>query len=626
MADIFISYSHQDKERIKPIEDGLRNLGVSVWWDRDLKTGGLWNEDIEKEVTEARAILVCWSQFSVQSRNVKTEASIALDQGTLVPCLLEPCKIPLHFHLCHAEDISGWDGSIGHPGWRKIIERISVILERPGLPHLLDAIATDDTRQLASWVQTFREDPYAVEFWSAFEKKQRRLFSEKMRAARLAVEEAAKQRDADLKARLTRCEQAFDGWIADIREASSYERPDPTAVIAALEAPVGSGIVLTLEAERDAANERASQLEAAHKAAVVDIEKLKERSSGPRHRWSLILAALLIGATAGVGSYRAFLHSGPAGAEPSRQLAEQLKVANTELREREQTIAGLRSSLDTTQQNAAAAEKDLEAKLLDAQQRLKTALSSSSTNVIALQSQLNAANALAARLGSEKDQLAAAGEAEAQARTKPLADANNRLEVANNRIADLERQLGTVQDAPGHSVEKAQTSASQKPGLSEEMVAPPSVNFRKRENEDIADNAMISKKGISLKQCGSLCIANNKCLGYTFNQWDNFCFIKSTISGLKQNPRTISFIRNDIPLPALVKFDVKKHDGKEFKTEGYKIFSSKDTDTCKNACEKDDNCFAFTFRKLVGKCHLIHTTNEEYQPNPDADSGTKGEY
>jgi len=258
---------------------------------------------------------------------------------------------------------------------------------------------------------------------------------------------------------------------------------------------------------------------------------------------------------------------------------------------------------------------------LDAQQRLKTALSSSSTNIIALQNQLNAANALAARLGSEKDQLAAAGEAEAQARTKALADANDRLEIANNQIADLERQLRTVQDAPGHSVEKTQTSASQKPGRSEETVAPPSVKFRKRENEDIADNAMISKKGISLKQCESLCITNNKCLGYTFNQWDNFCFIKSTISGLKQNPRTISFIRNDIPLPALVKFDVKKHDGKEFKTEGYKIFSSKDTDTCKNACEKDDNCFAFTFRKLVGKCHLIHTTNEEYQPNPDADSG-----
>ena len=566
MADIFISHSHQDKERIKPIEDGLRNLGVSVWWDRDLKTGSLWNEDIEKEVTEARAILVCWSQFSVQSRNVKTECSGALDQGTLVPCMLEPCKIPLHFHLCHAEDISGWDGAIGHPGWRKIIERISVILERPGLPHLLDAMATGNTRQLASWVQTYREDPYAVEFWNIFEKNQRQIFSEKLRTARLEVEKAAKQRDADLKARLTRCEQAFDGWIADIKEASSYERPDPTAVVADLEAPVGSGIVLTLEAERDAANERASQLEAAHKAAAADIEKLKERSSGPRHRWSLILAGLLIGATAGVGSYRAFLQSGSAGAESSKQLAEQLKVANTEFRqlkdeggEKEQTIAGLRSSLDTTQQNAAAAEHDLEAKLLDAQQRLKTALSSSSTSVIALQNQLNAANALAARLGSEKDQLAAAGEAEAQARTKALADATDQLKVANNRIAG---------------------------------------KFGKRENEDIADNAMISKKGISLEQCGSLCITNNKCLGYTFNKWDNYCFIKSTISGLKQNPRTISFIREDILLPALVKFDVKKHDGKEFKTEGYKIFSSKDTDTCKNACDKDDNCFAFTFRKL----------------------------
>ena len=65
MADIFISYSPQDTDRIKPIVEGLNSIGLSIWPNTPIewrKRDG-WDEEIEKEITVARAVLVCWSQF-----------------------------------------------------------------------------------------------------------------------------------------------------------------------------------------------------------------------------------------------------------------------------------------------------------------------------------------------------------------------------------------------------------------------------------------------------------------------------------------------------------------------------------------------------------------------------------
>ena len=42
MADVFVSYGREDKERIKPIVDGLELLGVSAWHDERIKAGSQW--------------------------------------------------------------------------------------------------------------------------------------------------------------------------------------------------------------------------------------------------------------------------------------------------------------------------------------------------------------------------------------------------------------------------------------------------------------------------------------------------------------------------------------------------------------------------------------------------------
>ena len=39
MADIFVSYKREDRDRVEPLARALESEGFSVWWDPELPIG-----------------------------------------------------------------------------------------------------------------------------------------------------------------------------------------------------------------------------------------------------------------------------------------------------------------------------------------------------------------------------------------------------------------------------------------------------------------------------------------------------------------------------------------------------------------------------------------------------------
>ena len=39
MADVFISYASEDRNRVRPLAEALQSRGFNVWWDRSLPPG-----------------------------------------------------------------------------------------------------------------------------------------------------------------------------------------------------------------------------------------------------------------------------------------------------------------------------------------------------------------------------------------------------------------------------------------------------------------------------------------------------------------------------------------------------------------------------------------------------------
>src|SRR5574341_817303 len=133
MADIFLSYSSQDRERITPLIQSLEQRGWSVWWDRRIPPGKTYDQVIEQALDEARCVVVVWSQTSVQSEWVKVEADEGMNRKILVPVLIDEAKIPLAYRRIQAARLIGWQGELSHHELESLFGAISLILGEPEL-------------------------------------------------------------------------------------------------------------------------------------------------------------------------------------------------------------------------------------------------------------------------------------------------------------------------------------------------------------------------------------------------------------------------------------------------------------------------------------------------------------
>ena len=115
MADIFISYSGEDKTNVQRLAHLLEQQGWSVWWDRQIPIGKQFDTVIEEELQKSSCVIVVWTHRSVKSEWVKNEANEAGQLGKLVPVLLEDVPIPLAFKRTETAMLSSWRGEEDHP-------------------------------------------------------------------------------------------------------------------------------------------------------------------------------------------------------------------------------------------------------------------------------------------------------------------------------------------------------------------------------------------------------------------------------------------------------------------------------------------------------------------------------
>ncbi len=128
MSDIFISYASEDRERAKTLAEALEAQNWSVWRDRVIPAGRTFDEVIEEAIDAAKCIVVVWSEASVKSRWVRTEAEKGAHRGIFVPVLIENVRIPLAFRRIQAADLIEWDGSDAFPALQKLVADIKAVL------------------------------------------------------------------------------------------------------------------------------------------------------------------------------------------------------------------------------------------------------------------------------------------------------------------------------------------------------------------------------------------------------------------------------------------------------------------------------------------------------------------
>jgi hypothetical protein len=104
VADVFITCSRLDRERVRPLAERLISLGFTVKWDKSER--GHQDGIDERELEAASAVLAVWSLAARDAAQVHAEAAYALDAGKLIQARLDPAAPPAPFDIIDAADMT----------------------------------------------------------------------------------------------------------------------------------------------------------------------------------------------------------------------------------------------------------------------------------------------------------------------------------------------------------------------------------------------------------------------------------------------------------------------------------------------------------------------------------------
>jgi adenylate cyclase len=132
MTDVFISYARSTEGQARAITEAVRALGYEVWRDDQLPAHRDFTSVLAERLEDAKAVLVIWSAEAVKSEWVQSEADRARLQHKLVQLTIDGAPIPMPFDRIQCADLTGWNGALDAPGWRKVVASIAELAGAKG--------------------------------------------------------------------------------------------------------------------------------------------------------------------------------------------------------------------------------------------------------------------------------------------------------------------------------------------------------------------------------------------------------------------------------------------------------------------------------------------------------------
>lgn len=222
MYDIFLSYSNQDRERLQPLFQCLKQQGWSVFWDhRTIEIGDQWGKKIDRAIRTCKCVVVVWSKTSVDSEWVVEEANIGKQREVLLPIRIDEVIFPVGFTMRQTGDFVHWDGDANDPQFARLAEKVRELVGQH------DAGEARRKAEAAAEQARLAQEKAAAEQQAREQAEQQRRLAEEARIRRETAEAAeqerlakeqklAQQRAAEQKAREEAERQAKERLLTEV--------------------------------------------------------------------------------------------------------------------------------------------------------------------------------------------------------------------------------------------------------------------------------------------------------------------------------------------------------------------------------------------------------------------------
>ena len=122
MADVFISFSSKDADRVARIHGRLIERGFDVWWMHNLLPGDSPIRTVSRELTSAKRVVLAWSRHAEESPYVEGEMMHAFGARKLLPVRIEKWSWPAFLSSVQYVDMTPTDDET--EAWRQIEARL----------------------------------------------------------------------------------------------------------------------------------------------------------------------------------------------------------------------------------------------------------------------------------------------------------------------------------------------------------------------------------------------------------------------------------------------------------------------------------------------------------------------
>ena len=97
---IFVSYAHQDKENVYNIISSLQKSGIRIWYDKGLRAGNEWPEEIGAHLEKSDTVIVFLSSNAIVSKYVRREINVAdSNNKRIIPVVIDDCQLTIGIKL-----------------------------------------------------------------------------------------------------------------------------------------------------------------------------------------------------------------------------------------------------------------------------------------------------------------------------------------------------------------------------------------------------------------------------------------------------------------------------------------------------------------------------------------------
>ena len=131
LADIFISYARENIEQARALAEAFEFQGWNVWWDPKIRSGQDFDEEIIRQLNNAKCVVVLWSVHSAQSAYVRGEAREALARRILIPVVLDGSQPPMDLRSVQATVLADCGNLAGSATFKQLVNDVRALVDIP---------------------------------------------------------------------------------------------------------------------------------------------------------------------------------------------------------------------------------------------------------------------------------------------------------------------------------------------------------------------------------------------------------------------------------------------------------------------------------------------------------------